>query len=66
MAIEVIEIAESEQETDSQHNTASPQDKEIVSTLAPLSSKRKGQTSMYFRADKSQRISQREREKLLP
>ena len=41
MVIEVIEIAESEQEADSQHNTTSPQDKEVVATLAPLSATRK-------------------------
>ena len=60
MEIEVIEIAESEQEVDLHHNTTSPQDKEVVATLAPLSAKRKRRTSMYFIADKSQRISQRE------
>ena len=62
MEIEVIEVAESEQEADSHHNTTSLQDKEVVATLAPLSTKRKWQTSMYFRDDKNQRISQREPE----
>ena len=53
MAIEVIEIVEIRQETDTQHNTTSPQYKNLVATIAPLSAKRKRKTYRYFKVEKN-------------
>ena len=55
MAIEVIEIGESGRDTYSQPSVTSTHYKNITATMAPLSTKRKRQTSRYSRANKNQR-----------